>query len=64
MVRITNIAKENYYLNKAIGGNRQGMEYLVAAYQDLAYTIAIKIVLNNEDAEEVVQDAFLKAFAS
>ncbi len=30
----------------------------------MAYTIAIRIVLNREDAEEVVQDAFMKAFAS
>jgi RNA polymerase sigma factor (sigma-70 family) len=36
----------------------------VNTYRDLAYTIAMRIVLNKEDAEEVVQDAFLKAFMS
>jgi len=28
----------------------------------MAYTIAIKIVKNNEDAEEIAQDSFLKAY--
>lgn len=53
---------EDYYLKKAIGGKREGFEYLVATYQKLAYTLAIKICGNNEDAEEVVQDSFMKAF--
>jgi len=53
---------ENYYLNKAILGEREGFEYLIARYQKLAYTLAVKICRDKEDAEEVVQDAFMKAF--
>ena len=53
---------ENHYLNKAILGERKGFEYLIARYQKLAYTLAVKICKNKEDAEEVVQDAFMKAF--
>ena len=48
----------------AIRGERMGIEYLVNTYKDLAYTVAIKIVSNKEDAEEVVQDSFMKAFAA
>lgn len=55
---------EDTFLEKAIRGDKAGVEYLVSAYKNLAYTIAIRIVLNREDAEEVVQDAFMKAFAS
>jgi len=55
---------EDLFLEKAIRGDREGLEYLVNAYQNLAYTIAIRIVANREDAEEVVQDSFIKAFAS
>jgi RNA polymerase sigma-70 factor (ECF subfamily) len=55
---------EDLFLQKAIRGDKEGLEYLVSTYQNLAYTIAIKIVLNREDAEEVVQDSFMKAFAS
>lgn len=53
---------EDDYLEKAIRGERAGLEYLVDAYQGMAYAVAIRIVHNSEDAEEVVQDSFLKAF--
>ncbi|TDO21313.1 RNA polymerase sigma factor [Pedobacter duraquae] len=53
---------EDDYLKRAIRGERIGLEYLVQTYQSMAYTIAIRIVKNSEDAEEVVQDSFLKAF--
>ncbi len=53
---------EDDYLDQALRGERAGLEYLVDAYQTMAYTIAIRIVGNSEDAEEVVQDSFLKAF--
>lgn len=56
--------RENRFLEKAIRGDKEGLEYLVSTYRNLAYTIAIRIVLNREDAEEVVQDSFVKAFAS
>jgi len=55
---------EDHYLELAASGNGKGLEYLVDAYRGLAYTIAMKILGNREDAEEVVQDAFLKAFAA
>ena len=35
-------------------------ERLVATYQDRAYRLAIGITANAQDAEEVVQDAFVK----
>ncbi|SDM26612.1 RNA polymerase sigma factor [Pedobacter antarcticus] len=58
------IKQDEYFLGKAIRGEREGLEYLVDEYQDMAYTIAFKIVRNNEDAEEIVQDSFVKAFRS
>lgn len=56
--------KEDYYLQQAILGEREGFEYLVATYRNLAYTLALKICGNSENAEEVVQDAFMKAFSA
>lgn len=53
---------EDHYLDQAIRGEREGLEYLVDAYKEMAYTIAVRIVSNSQDAEEVVQDSFLKAF--
>lgn len=56
--------QENDLLNRAIRGDVHSIRYLVDTYRDLSYTIAMGVVSNNEDAEEVVQDAFMKAFAS
>ena len=56
--------REDALLEMAVQGNRIGLEYLVDTYQDLAFAVAIKIVMNKEDAEEVVQDSFVKAFAA
>jgi RNA polymerase sigma-70 factor (ECF subfamily) len=53
---------DDYYLDSALRGERAGLEYMVNAYKDMAYTIAVRILANAEDAEEVVQDSFLKAF--
>lgn len=64
MVFKRKIKQSEYFLGKAIRGEREGLEYLVDEYQDMAYTIAFKIVRNNEDAEEIVQDSFVKAFRS
>jgi RNA polymerase sigma factor (sigma-70 family) len=51
-------------LRQAGQGQPQALAQLVQRYQALAYTVAVRVVGNAEDAEEVVQDAFLKAFAA
>lgn len=56
--------QEDILLEGAIRGDRVCLGLLVNKYKDLAYSVAIKVVSNNEDAEEVVQDSFLKAFSS
>jgi RNA polymerase sigma-70 factor, ECF subfamily len=40
-------------------GESSAAERLVATYQDRAYRLAIRIARNAQDAEEIVQDAFL-----
>jgi len=58
------VRQEEIFLDKASRGERAGLEHLVKTYKNMAYSVAFRIVSNREDAEEVVQDAFLKAFAS
>lgn len=55
---------DNLYIQKVLNGDYSGFSYFVDNYRDMAYTIAIRIINNNEDAEEIVQDSFLKAFKS
>lgn len=49
-------------LERVLAGDVHAFRYFVETYQDMAYTIALRIVKNPVLAEEVVQDAFLKAF--
>jgi RNA polymerase sigma-70 factor (ECF subfamily) len=56
--------QENEIWNKAISGDINSIAQLVNTYKDFSFTIAMSVVSNNEDAEEVVQDSFMKAFAS
>ena len=55
-------SKDQIYIDKVLQGNASSFSYLVEQYKDMAYTVALKIVRNAEDAEEVAQDSFVKAF--
>ena len=51
-------------IERALRGEKSGYAGLVNRYKSFAFSIAIKIVKNREDAEEVIQDSFIKAFKS
>ncbi len=53
---------DQIYIDKVLQGDINAFTYLIDKYKNMAYTIAIKIVKNAEDAEEVAQDSFLKAY--
>jgi RNA polymerase sigma-70 factor (ECF subfamily) len=55
---------ENEYIREILNGDPSRFSYFVAEYKDMAYSLAYRIVNNNEDAEEVVQDSFVRAFKS
>ena len=56
------MAKENTLIYRAQTGDETAFADLMRAYHAFVYTIAIGIVDNPHDAEEVVQDAFLNAY--
>lgn len=45
-------------------GNANAFSFLVNKYQDIVFSIALKVLKNREDAEEMAQEAFIKAFRS
>ena len=53
---------DQIYIDKVLQGDTNSFSFLIEKYKNMAYTIAIKIVKNNEDAEEIAQDSFLKAY--
>ena len=58
------VFEEHHLLDKARLGNPAALEKLVATHSQAAFTLAMRILRHREEAEEVVQDAFTKAFAS
>lgn len=55
---------ELLYIRQIIAGETSRFTYFVDTYKDMAFTVAFRIVNNTADAEEVVQDAFVKAYTS
>jgi RNA polymerase sigma factor (sigma-70 family) len=49
-------------INRILEGDVRGYSVLINRHKDLAFTIAYRLLNNREDAEEVVQDAFVKAY--
>jgi len=61
MITINN---DIYYINLIIEGNTNAFNILVDRYKDLVFSLALKMVKNREEAEEVAQDTFIKVFKS
>jgi len=56
--------EEQIIIRKVVAGDAQAFAGLVNTYKDMAVLLAYNILLNREDAEEVAQDAFVKAYKS
>jgi RNA polymerase sigma-70 factor, ECF subfamily len=58
------VSREAQLIKRVCGGEPQAFEELVRPYERLVYATAISILRNPEDAEEVSQEAVLKAFVN
>ena len=54
--------QEMEYINKVLEGDRSAFEPLVTDNQDKVYSLALKMTKNPDDALDVAQDVFLKAY--
>lgn len=53
---------DNEIISQVLSGNHQAYAGLVHRYQNYVFTLTLRIVKNREDAEEVAQDVFVKAY--
>lgn len=51
-------------INKIIDGDTNAFSVLVEQYKDLVFTLALRMLKNREEAEEVSQDSFIKVYKS
>ena len=53
---------DNELISKVLSGDHQAYAGLVNRYQNYVFTLTLRMVKNREDAEEVAQDVFIKAY--
>lgn len=53
---------DNEIISQVLNGNQQAYAGLVNRYQNYVFTLASRMIKNREDAEEVAQDSFIKAY--
>lgn len=56
--------KEQFYIDQILEGNTNAFTILVDQYKSLVFTLALRMLKNREEAEEVSQDTFIKVFKS
>ncbi|WNW02685.1 sigma-70 family RNA polymerase sigma factor [Tenacibaculum sp. HL-MS23] len=50
------------YIDKVLKGDANAFSTLVERYKNMVFTLALKMVKNREEAEEISQDTFIKAY--
>ncbi|NOR75298.1 MAG: sigma-70 family RNA polymerase sigma factor [Draconibacterium sp.] len=58
------IKDDIYYIEKIKSGQTNSYSYIVEKYKDIVFSIALKVLRNREDAEEMAQESFIKAYNS
>lgn len=53
---------DNEIISQVLNGNQQAYAGLVNRYQNYVFTLSLRMVKSREDAEEVAQDVFIKAY--
>lgn len=53
---------DEYYIEQTLKGNVNAYAFLVEKYKHMVYTLSVRIIKNREEAEEVSQDVFVKAY--
>jgi RNA polymerase sigma factor (sigma-70 family) len=54
--------EDQIYVERVKNGDTASYSFLLNKYKNMAYTIAVKITGNAEEAEDATQEAFIKAY--
>lgn len=54
--------KEKQLIESVLKGETSSFGYFVSTYQDMALTVAYRICRNRQEAEDIVQESFVRAF--
>lgn len=56
------VEQEKQLVKQVLKGDTSSFNHFVSTYQDMALTIAYRICRNRQDAEDIVQESFVRAF--
>ena len=59
-----NTTTDQYHIDQTLSGNTAAFGQLVERYQDYVFTIVVRMTRNKEEAQEIAQDTFVKAYQS
>ncbi len=62
IVKVAIINNDQTYIEKILQGNTNAFAFLVEKYKVMVFSLALKMLKNKEEAEEVSQDTFIKAY--
>ena len=62
LIQYMNNQDELNYIERILAGETNLYSHFVNSYSNSIYSLIVRIVLTSEDAEELTQDSFLKAF--
>jgi RNA polymerase sigma-70 factor (ECF subfamily) len=58
------VRNESYFINRVKKGEKEAFSWLVDTYKDMVYTICLRMLTVEADADEAAQDVFVKAYRS
>ncbi|WP_408031281.1 RNA polymerase sigma factor [Tenacibaculum xiamenense] len=56
------IINDQTYIDKTLNGDVNAFSYLIEKYKVMVFSLAMKMLKNKEEAEEIAQDTFIKAY--
>jgi len=59
---VTNEKDVLKYVRRSLEGSSRAFEWIVKNYQKRVYFTVLRIVMNHEDADDVLQETFIKAY--
>jgi RNA polymerase sigma factor (sigma-70 family) len=62
MVRVKNSKDIQIYIDQVLEGNINAFSHIVDRHKDKAFNLAYRICCSREEAEEISQDSFMKAY--
>lgn len=55
---------DTFYIRKVLQGDKNAFGYLIDKYKSMAYTLAYRVVKQEDVAEDIAQQAFIKAYTN